>query len=201
MNFVGALVTRHDLELVAQHVVEQRGIEHRIGPRPRGAHEHLAGLDLFDALHAQGIPGVEIGVLHIAGPQIIEIARVILRAAPIQHLIAYEGWQNGADEGPVPRRLRIEIIRGLQMSRARHVLGHDAGIAGNMIPQMLGDDPRIGVHAPAHPRGDDQRDGLARIKVRDAIGLGEAYGRECGQSRKRQGAQHGTTPHFSVTSI
>ena len=201
MNLVGALVARHDLELVAQHVVEQRGIEHRIGPRPRGAHEHLAGPDLLDALHAQRTPGVEIGVLHIAGAQIIEVARVILRAASIEHLIAHEGRQDRAQKSPVPRRLGIKIVRRLQMPRARHVLGHHAGSAGNMVPQMLGDEPRIGVHAPAHPRGDDQRDRLARIKVRDAIGLREAYGRECGQSRQRQGAQHGTTPHFSLTSI
>ena len=74
-----------------------------------------------------------------------------------------------ADGRAVLGRDVVEVVRGLERARARHVLHHDGRIAGDVLADMAGENAGIGVVAAAGAVADDQVDGLAAVEVGDRV--------------------------------
>ena len=70
-----------------------------------------------------------------------------------------------ADDGAVPHRDIGEMIGEQERADARHVLDDDHRIAGNVLPNMFGNETAIGIVAAADGGADDQVDCLALVKI------------------------------------
>ena len=75
-----------------------------------------------------------------------------------------------ADDGAVLGSDVVQVIGREIAAGAHHVLDHDVGIAGDVPPEMLNQELRIGAVRAAGFAGADQRDGLVLVEVGDRIG-------------------------------
>src|SRR5262249_1639437 len=55
----GALVTGNELEAGAKHAVHHGRVDHRVGPDPGAAHQHLAAGGVLDRLDARRVPHID----------------------------------------------------------------------------------------------------------------------------------------------
>ena len=154
-----------------------------------GAHHELALLGFVDAGHAGRRPcrhGVVVGD-GVADPD--ELIGVELNAGIVQHLLHGQRLIGGGELRAILRRYVENMGGGGARTCTHHLLGHDFGLAGDVIPHELGDQPRIGVIGPARGEADVKVEYPAliigfdrRLRMRRAD---EAPG---GQKAQRQGA-------------
>ncbi len=69
-----------------------------------------------------------------------------------------------ADRRAVLRRLRVEIIGGIEAAGSRHALHDKAWIAGDMLAHVIGKRAGIFHIAPGHAGADDDADLLVFIE-------------------------------------
>ena len=117
-----------------------------------------------------------------------ELARVELDAGIVgdqsdQCNVAAEQREGGA----VLRRQRVEVVGRAQAAGARHVLHHDAGIAGNVAADMAREQTREAVIAAAGAVADDQVDLPAAVEIFNVV-LRQ-------RDRWRRHEQQGGDPH------
>ena len=167
--FGGALIAQHQIELRAQHLVHHARIDGHGGACARGgeAHGGLHGL----VSRPYGI-GAHEDHIHqrIDPPDPSEFRGLHLGLDDAQALVQRQGGGDDADGQAILRRARIKKGRRRHAASARHVAGHDGGIARDMAGHVGGEHPRIGVIAASGGKSDHDVDRLATIEV---FGLGE----------------------------
>jgi hypothetical protein len=91
--------------------------------------------------------------------------RIVTDLRVAEELLVGERRGDDRERGAVLRRDVVEIVRRNDAAAARHVARNDGGIAGNVSAEMARNQARIGVVGAARADRDDDRDGLAAVKV------------------------------------
>src|SRR5262249_23801837 len=98
-------------------------------------------------------------LIHAADPA--ELGGVEARLLVVHQRLHGRRGAEVAELGAVPRRDVVDVVRRPQCARARHVLGHDNRIAGDVAAIMPGEDSEIEVGGAAGRIADIDADGLA----------------------------------------
>ena len=97
---------------------------------------------------------------------------------------------DGSDHAAVLGGDVVQIHRGLEAARARHVLRNDGRIARDVLSDETGKQARVDVVAAADAVADDERNGTAAVEILDPGGARAAGQRqrdgERGQDRPRK---------------
>ncbi len=168
-----ARIAGHDLHLQAEHVLQDRRIDVVVGTRARTAY----GV----ALRQHVLPGRDTGLLaeptdahlvrHGSDPAVFR--RVVHQPLRMmQQTFHREPAIDGAHDRAVFGRGGVEIVREAQAAGARHVLGHDERIAGDVLAHVAGEHARVEIVPAARRHADEHADLVVRVEVGDRIGHG-----------------------------
>src|SRR5262249_36520511 len=95
--------------------------------------------------------------------------------------------------GPAAKQSRSKVP-----GHRRHVAGDDDRIAGELLAEMAGDEPRVGVIGAARADRDDDGDGLAAVEV-SVLGMRQAL--SAPRSAARSWPQSAPTSPFGVSFL
>src|SRR5262249_25368723 len=90
-----------------------------------------------------------------------ELRRVELHALPAQDLVLRDALIEQPERGAVLGRDTIQIVGGNHAVGTRHVRYDHALVAGNVLADVTGEQPRILIVAAARAERHVERDGLA----------------------------------------
>ena len=157
---------RHELELVAEQIVQHLRIRARAGARPGVTQYKLVCPQVVGLFHLRGAVGDAGVVLPRRTAEPGHFGGVEARARRIAERAQRGVAGDDAEHRAVLRRGAIDMACRDVAARPRHVLRHDAGLAR----QVLADVPRHGaapqIVTAARPEADHQRHALAAQVLR-----------------------------------
>ena len=105
-----------------------------------------------------------------------ELAHVVAHRRHADQLVHHQGVRDHADIGAVLGRDGLQEIGHHDAAAADHVLRHDGRIAGQVRPEIAGDQARVAIVRAADVHADHEIDVPAPVEIGDRIG--ECFGRE-----------------------
>src|SRR5262249_20847592 len=100
------------------------------------------------------------------------------------------------DSGAILGRSTVNKIGGTQPAGARHVLHYQAGVAGNVLPEVPRQQARIDIVSAAGGKPDDDPDELSPVKIGDGIGSRMARSERHKDENPRPSPEHLTLSGF-----
>ena len=186
-RFVGGRIAAHDLELGAEHSIEQRRNDLGEIARPGAGHRRLVALGILDRLHLRGVPHDVNGVTGGEAADPDELGGIVLHGGVLERLLDRERLADDAERSAVLRRHIGDVVGGAQRAGARHVLRYDRRIAGKMASEMACNQAAHQVVGAAGRVADIDGDSLANELLR--AGRRDA-GEHEGDERKLEPSEH-----------
>ena len=93
------------------------------------------------------MPGEQHRAIADQPPDPVEAPHVAPQPRHAQELVEKHRLVENANHGAVPGRDIIKVVEAADAARARHVLHHECGIAGDVLAQVAGEQTSIGVVA------------------------------------------------------
>src|SRR5262245_51350870 len=192
----GVGIADDNLELGADHLVEELRALGRRGAGASAADVRLVNHRVRDGLDLVGVPGERDQHVRADAPHPVELTDLELQAAQPEHLVEDDALAHDANGGAVFGRGVVDVIGGGDAAGRRHVLRHDHRLPGKMLADVPGHEPAVEIDPAPRAGPDDQVDGLAFEvrQLREALTDWEAtYQRDRAHQPTADGF-HGRTP-------
>src|SRR6266508_390623 len=201
-DLAGARIAADQANLGAGHVVEHGRKVARRGAGLTGADDQLLGEQVLERFHRRVGAGDTDVMIDRGGAEMDEFGRVVsqppgVAEQRVEQRVENDGVLQRADHRAVLGCDIIDMRGGGVAGGARHVAHHHGGIAGDMLGQMPGDEPRIDVVAAAGGGADDHVDLPAFEELRGRV-LGR---RRCDRSHGERNGQQQAAPHHVLPRI
>src|SRR5262249_29619906 len=196
-DIVAAGIAGHDLELGAEHAVDDARELVGVGGLAGAADDQFLRHDVFQLGDAARLPGDADADLVVGAADPGELVGLELRALGAEQRIEGGAAAEGGDRRAVLRADIVDPVGKPQAAGAFHVLRDDGRVAGDVLAQMAGKHAGIEIVGAADAVADIELDVAALVELRGRLREGERYRRKY-ENGGRNGARPGVMTHHAL---
>ena len=178
-DVVAAGIAGDDLELGAEHAVENAWELVGVGGLAGAADDQLLREHVFQLGDAAALPGDADADLVVGAADPGELVGLELRALGPQQRIEGGAAADGGDGRAVLRADIVDPVGEPQAAGTFHVLRDDGRVARDVLAEVAGNDARIEIVGAADAVADIEIDVLALVEFRRRLRMGKRDRRNC----------------------